>query len=203
MNLIKYVSILILLNLNEIQSQVCPTGKPASTLSECNFNENNYHCCLLKTDEGIGKMCYSIYKNNYTEQATQIYGSNIYKLDCGNSSPASSPINPIPISATTPSINIQSDPTINFQAPSTSSIYYGVGGSNCGKKNPLNETECNNFSIPSNSCCFYKEMGITGCYWVEKKYSGIYTDSSFKLYCDYFLINPSIFIFILIAILNL
>jgi hypothetical protein len=110
-----------------------------------------------------------------------------------------SEINPLsPIPAT----KIEGDPSLSFKKPNISSDYYGVGESNCGIKNPKEQSECNIFSTNKYSCCYYNELNITGCYWVGRKLKGEYL-GAIKLTCNSSIHFPAIFLLVIIFLFYL
>ena len=169
----------------------CPNGLPVSTMSECtDKTDKDFLCCLLREKDNSPKVCFSLDPKSFTGQESQVYGVNTYKLDCGSAQPYLVPVVP---SGTNSTSNSSTNNSNNTQGTSTIASYvqdigkeslYGLGGSTCGVKSPINVTDCSFQTTPDNSCCFYASNEIKGCYWIGRKFNGRYNEGAFDLYCE-------------------
>ena len=188
LSLFIYINLLILVPVT--LSSTCPTGLPALSLKDCTgiTNTTNY-CCLLKMSDGTPKMCYEFEISKFTGQSTVDYGINTYILDCGIKYIPSNLSNTT-IKENNTDLSILNNSTYTNSNNSnpishyTGSTYYGVGGSNCGRSSPINQTDCNIQSTKMHSCCFYNVMGVNGCYWIDRKFNGKYQTDTFDLFCE-------------------
>jgi hypothetical protein len=174
----------------------CNTGFPTTEFSECDKNKNDeFYCCLLRSFDGRGRMCYKLEKKNYFGQATAAYGVNTYRLVCLEESNNTVTIN------NTNNTNTTGHNDVGFN-PYTDENLYGIGGSNCGRPNPRNATECWDYSNNVNSCCYYNLDNKQGCYSIDIFYKGTYS-ASFDLTCRADTLSISINLLIYIIYLYL
>lgn len=209
--LIFCINWVILINL---VNNACPTGKPAFSTNECtSITDEISYCCLLKNQiDGSPKMCYEINKLKYEGIKTIYYGVVEYLVDCGTVLPST--INPaisvVPLpSEILPISNIPPLPLNSTISPTTNLLnisdenYYGVGGSTCGKFNPMKLEDCSISSTERHSCCFYNINNKTGCYYIGDKFYGNYTKSTFPLLCGGGFINSKLFSYLILLIIFL
>jgi hypothetical protein len=58
-------------------------------------------------------------------------------------------------------------------------------GTTCGTiYNPKSHVDCGNSSTGSNSCCFYKYKGETGCVWLDTRSIGYVKYNGLELTCS-------------------
>jgi hypothetical protein len=216
------------ISLIKIVWNLCPTGKAAYSLNECtDFSDNNVYCCLLRSvPDQKPKMCYEYNKSKYTGQPTETYGIIEYKLDCGlnstingtylqNSTQNTSILNNT-ISNSTNNNELQNNTMSNTSFPLnsndtpstmkflTNESYYGIGGSTCGRLNPLVPDDCIKYSTSMFSCCYYNYNSTSGCYFIQEKFTGNYPFSVFPLLCEggILILNKFMYIILILIYLN-
>ena len=83
----------------------------------------------------------------------------------------------------------------------------GLPFQGCGEKNPDKKEDCLAYSDISNSCCFFKNSGKKGCYYIGRRYTGnldeksfIYKGNKYTYECKsyYVFVNFSFVLFLLI-----
>ena len=146
-----------------------------SNQNECSSIKPNikYDCYKYSAQEtfccynSIGKNCTSIYKNDI---------KNNPGLDCG--------------------ISEENYGLYEFEEYHPKQPLDDLPFQTCGEKEPKKKQDCLEYSEISNSCCFFKEGGKTGCYYIGRKYTNdlnkksfTYNDRKIAYECYFFYIN--------------
>jgi hypothetical protein len=73
-------------------------------------------------------------------------------------------------------------------------------GSSCGSGLISSVKDCNRFSAPTNTCCYFNTNGLSGCKWWGEHYKGITTTNGLTLECSHSFLKYS-FILLLLLVL--
>jgi len=155
----------------------CITGALAHNETECNLlNTIDNYCCYLSSFNITEQgFCLSLDQGKYTGMKTVYYNQTNYSIYCGFGSS-----------------------NALFNSPATT-------GSTCFKINPKTYEECYLNSTDTNSCCYYRYSGISGCYWLGTNYLGSTDVDGITMICSMNFIKHSysfILFILMIIILN-
>jgi hypothetical protein len=124
-------------------SGACTSDFSPKNYTDCNIHsDENTYCCFLKpvNNNETQNRCLSILHGKYNGDGTINYNKIPYSIYCGMG-------------------------TV-MGAYSTTSSY----GNSCGVMMPKTPEICSQFSTEQNSCCYYENGHLTGCYWLGAKY---------------------------------
>jgi hypothetical protein len=157
----------------------CKLDSAPNNANECNkFNDNINYCCFLSP----------------VENKTANNNDNL----C------------YPIEIT----KYKGQGTINYSR-TTYHVNCGIGSENfsldssnvkkCGILNPLKAQQCYDFSTSTNSCCFFNNDGLSGCYYLGVKYFGSTKNENLELSCISNLLrfNYYVMFFLIVLVYNL
>jgi hypothetical protein len=137
-------------------------------------SDSNYYCCYRTDDNQKSKSCTPILRSSYTPSQYFIDG-NGYNLDCG-------------ANANNNSGNTKFTNKNNLALP----MY------TCGKTNPIIVSDCSDFSMVGNSCCYFKNGLRTGCYWLGQSFSGSANLTTYDITCSSGLIGMNMMLIFLV-----
>ena len=167
--------LIMLINLIFIYNQ-CYTGKKATNTTDCTVDTDEYNYCCMLIDNLNNTNSTTISQFCYNLARDSFIGQK--------------------------SISYNS----NIYTLDCGSAIPGVkqAGTTCGKTNPMSVTDCSSASVITNSCCYFNFGGKSGCYWLNKVYSGPVTYGSLPLDClgDYYTYSIILTIMYLGLLLN-
>jgi hypothetical protein len=148
----------------------CINGALADNETQCNvLSVIDKYCCYLSTiDKSAKSLCLSLNTKDFHARHSINYNQITYNIYCGYGST-----------------------NAEFNSPEESNRL-------CFKNNPLNYQECYKNSTETNSCCYYRYKGMSGCYWLGISYGGSTINDEIALICSNSYLKLSHFLLILI-----
>lgn len=137
----------------------CILGKEVSKPVECvKESKNGTYCCYLTplNDHSLPSICYPIAINRYLGNRNINYNKKPYEIDCGVGSKF---------------MDANWGMTLEDREI-------------CGSESPDSYENCSVSSTDDNSCCFYKNEDLKGCYWLGIKYSGKVEKDGWEYICQ-------------------
>ena len=133
-------------------------------------SDSNFYCCYKADDSQLTKSCTSILKSAYTPSQYFLNGKG-NNLDCGFGSQGAT---------------VNTGSTLNQTATALGEIHNSLQLPmySCGIQNPVITSDCTDYSILGNSCCYLQKGLNTGCYWLGQRFVGNATLSSYSITCN-------------------
>lgn len=169
MKISKIIILTILASISLIKSQnPCASTKPDQP-SDCLVqSDSSNYCCYVTNDLQTAKSCVYMAKSAYTPSQYFLNGVG-YNQDCGLSAQG----RPVNTGVTFYNTTLPSKPTSLILPYQT-----------CGISNPVVSTDCSNYSILGNSCCYFQKGLATGCYWLGQRFVGNATVADYAISCS-------------------
>ena len=150
--------------------------------SDCHkASDSNFYCCYKTSDDQQTKSCTSILKSAYTPSQFFLNGKG-NNLDCGFGSQGK---------------NVNTGSTLNESSSLTKNHNsLALPMYSCGTKDPVIASDCTDYSILGNSCCYLEKGLNTGCYWLGQRFVGNATLSSYFITCNGQFISFNVLFFV-------
>ena len=155
----------------------CSSEQIANKPNDClKLSTNDTYCCYISPLENKENpsLCYPFLKSKYYGYLNINHGQELYSIDCGIGSTF---------------MNDEWELTLDDK-------YI------CGTMHPNNYKDCIKASTEENSCCFYEEEDMKGCYWLGIKHKGKVTKNKYTFVCEQRYINNKFSICIYITVFS-